>query len=219
VLRERPEAPEAVRDMLTRRLVDIDAETWSAVLTSLTNYLGMDPAYLMTWVVQDVDNRIGELERLAPPEVSSFVRTLLAWHQPELQSAYAHWRENPNDWRTMFREVFLDHVTGRFLIKVRVVKYNGEEVVFEGPPDSFLNMTRNLLITLRGVGSPEVFTPGYVGQFVQEASGFFELLGAGQAEPAATEAPPGEPPGPPPGGAAGGPSPEPADVPGSAPDA
>jgi hypothetical protein len=184
VLDERPDATRIVDEILDARLKDPDPETWSTISSSVTRYLGVDASYLLTWLIQDLPNRPTELERFAPHAVASFFNQVLAMHGPELDSTFARWRENPNDWRTMFREVLFDQVTGRWRINLRVYKYNGEEILLEGPRDAFLNMTRNLLVTLQWVGA-DSFSSLSVSSFVEEAQRFLASLA--RAEEASEE--------------------------------
>lgn len=166
-----------IDEILSVRLQNIDEETWSTVQECLRNYLGVDGEYLVGWLMQ-FPNTVEDLEEFAPPDVASFLRQVLALHGPELANAFARWKEFPDNWRGMNREVFLDQITGLYRIQLRIAKFNGDTVMFEGPPDSFLKMARNILITLQGL-APDYYNEAVLGEFVKDAGAFLESISAG----------------------------------------
>jgi len=176
-LAARPEAPAHVLEILGRRLSgQLDAETWQVLDTSLSNYLGRDLAYLITWTAIDPDMRLPEVEKHASPEVMAFLRTILGLYGPELGNAFAVWNELPNNWQTIYRDVFFDQITQRHLLRLRIDKFSGEKVVIEGPADSIMNLTTGFIFTLRMVGTPDAFSQEWVDQFLKEVDQFTELI-------------------------------------------
>lgn len=177
-LETHPEAVSHVLDILRRRLgSEINAQTWQVLDASLVNYLGQDLASLAAWTVQpDQGNRLQELEKHASPEVMTFFRTILGLYGPELERAYAVWNELPDNWQTIYREVYYDQLAGRHHLKVRIEKYNGEEMVIEGPPDSILTLASYLILTVRLVGIPDAFSPERIELFLSEADQLIRVL-------------------------------------------
>jgi hypothetical protein len=178
-LKEGSIALEVVDEILSVRLQNMDAETWTTIHSCLVNYLGLDGAYLIGWLMLDVD-MVVELDEFSP-DVALFIRQVLALHGPEMQSAFAGWRELPDNWRGMTREVFLDQITGLYRIQLRIAKFNGDSVMFEGPPDSFLKLARNILITLQGL-APDFYGEAVLDEFMKDAQDFLEALGSGRGK-------------------------------------
>lgn len=177
-LQAHPEALEQVMAIIEKRLRGgLTPESWGLLESALTHYLGRDLTYLLSWVLQyDQSNRLQELERYAPPSVMHLFRTILSLHGPELEEAYTVWNEIPDNWRTVYREIYYDQLSRRYLLRVRIEKYNGEELTIEGPPDAILTLASYLLLTARLVGVPEVFSENAVNLFLTEAGELARLL-------------------------------------------
>jgi hypothetical protein len=62
----------------------------------------------------------------------------------------------PDDWANLEREVFTDLPTGRWLIRHRIRKFSGEEVLLECAPNSFANLLVFLMGTLPTLKSAAV---------------------------------------------------------------
>lgn len=182
--------------LLERRLVDVDTERgWIALDNALRDYLGDDLAYLITWLVVD-DNPTARFAQFAPYSSEAglqYLRTVVAMYGEELGRTLAVGSGSGHDWRRIFQEAQLDQLTGRWLCRLRVLKLNGEWVVIEGTPDSMLNLTRNMLALLGGIGPREFSEPG-VDSFMEELNRLLAgWQGAGSAAPPAS--PPQEPSG------------------------
>jgi hypothetical protein len=183
------EAPAFVQDLLARRLEGKPTDqTYGGIDASLASYLGRGPSLLVVWLAiaeasADAD-RAAELARHGSPQVQAFLGSIRAAHGPELGQAYAVWRQNPNDWRTFYRDVFVDQITGTPLIRVRLLKYDGEEVLLEGSANSFLALVRNFVYTLTFLRSGEALDPGLVQGFYEVANAFAEMVNPTPAEEA-----------------------------------
>jgi hypothetical protein len=105
-----------------------------------------------------------------------FVRTILGLYGPDLQNGIALWNEHPDDWRTLYRDVYYDQISERHLVRIRIEKYNGEEITIEGSPDSILNLTSYIVFTLRLVGTPLAFGQESMDRFAAEVEQFGQLL-------------------------------------------
>lgn len=181
-----PQAEQRVVDILGRRVKGkITDETWQIVNDSLSQYFGQDLAYLLYWVVNVEDprnNRMEEVEKYASPEVMAFLRTVVGIYGPDLSEVYAQWNQLPDGWRTIYRDVYYDQLNQRHHLRVRIEKYNGEEIVFEGTPDSILTLASYLVRTVYMVGTREAFSQDSVGLFVNETTELAKLLNPPQEE-------------------------------------
>ncbi len=177
-LEAQPSALSGVLGILDKRLKPpLQADTWEVLDGSLANYMGRDLAYLFGWVVRSGQaDRLEQIEDYASAQVQAFFRTVLGLYGAELGEAFAAWNEIPDDWRTLFREVYFDQLAQRHHIKLRVLKYSGDSATVEGPADSILGLTSGLILTLRLVGIPEAFSAEKVDQFMDELNQFLALL-------------------------------------------
>jgi hypothetical protein len=82
----------------------------------------------------------------------------------------------PDDWSVINREISYDLIGERLLVRVRIDKYNGEQVTIEGQASSILELAANLLRTCRMVGRPEVFTPRTIALLTGEYEAFLALI-------------------------------------------
>lgn len=124
----------------------------------LGTYSGPDVALLLVWLAQPIGSptsptqaseRVAAVSELASPEVAAAVRTILGRYGKELWDSYDLWNQVPDDWRSVSHNVYLDQVTGRYLMRVRVQKYNGQEALVEGPPQSILGLIQAVLSSLQ----------------------------------------------------------------------
>lgn len=194
-LETHPQAQQRVVDILRRRLNgEINAGTWQVMNDSLSQYFSQELAYLLYWVVNVEDpsaNRMVEVEQYVSSKVMAFLQTVVGIYGPDLSEAYAHWNQLRDSWRTIYRDVYYDQLNERYHIRVRIEKYNGEEVVFEGNPDSILTLASYLVRTAYMVGTGEAFSPGSVNLFANETKVLAKLLSPEQEE-VPSEQPAGE---------------------------
>jgi hypothetical protein len=175
------EALAFVNDLLARRLGGKPTDqTFASLDAALASYLGRGPSALIAWLAMSEasadSERAAELARHGSPQVQAFLGSIRATHGPELGQAYAVWRQNPNDWRTFYRDVFVDQITGAPLIRVRLLKYDGEEVLLEGSPNSFLALVHNFVYTLNFLRSGTAFDPGLVQAFAGTVAEFATMV-------------------------------------------
>lgn len=180
-LTSRPTARQDVLEILSRRLEgEIDDTTWDSMEDSLVAYLGAGPTLLLRWtVLTDLGDhsRLAEFERHASPQAAAFVRGIVSAYGPELRNAFSAWMQMADDWKTFFRDVYLDTILQTFYIRVRLGKYSGEEVRLDGTPDSFLNLASNIVSTLQFVGTAEAFSEEARDLFQASIDDFLDVLG------------------------------------------
>jgi hypothetical protein len=168
--------------LLGRRLSgEIDTTTYDVVLDSLRALLGQDGANLVHWYIVGNGAATGLLEEVATPRVAFFVRRIAAAHTPEFRSAFALWKEVPEDWRTIHRDVFYDYINQRYLARHRIVKINGEEMVVEGNANSVLDLTRSLLTSIGLIATREAFGEREIEAFLREADSVIAILRPAEA--------------------------------------
>jgi hypothetical protein len=174
-----PAAEADARDLLRRRFEGaITVDTWPTVDEVLRKYFGSEITYLLTWVIIDSDqvNRMEQIEALAPPSVTRFINTMLAFFGPELDQAVSQFMSLPDDWRSFFRDVTFDQINNRFLIKIRLLKFNGNYVSIEGAPNSILNLARNLIWTLSTIASKDMFSSEIAQGFLDDLNQLLPVL-------------------------------------------
>ncbi len=185
-LKSHPQAEQRVLDILGRRLSDgNDADTWNTMHASLSQYFTEELAYMLYWVVGVEDpsaDRMQELDGRASPEVIGFLRAVVGIYGVDLSNAFAVVNEVPDNWRNFRREVYFDMLRQRHHLRVGIRKYNGEEVIIEGPADFVLNLAGALMYTARVVGTREAFSKDSIDNFLEEARQLTELLTAEQKE-------------------------------------
>jgi hypothetical protein len=163
--------------LLGRRLSGpIDIATYDVVLDALRALLGQDGANLVHWYTVGNGAATGLLEEVASPRVAFFVRRIAAAHLPEFRSAFALWKEVPEDWRTIHRDVYLDYINQRYVVRHRIVKINGEEIVVEGNANSVLDLTRSLLTSITIIAAREAFGEREIEAFLNEVDKVLGIL-------------------------------------------
>ena len=181
------ETEEETLDILRRRLRgDIGPQTYDVVISALANVLGERGAKLLHWYqTSESEDEVKLFEEEASHRVLWFVRRILASHGPELRRAWALVKEPADDWRSISREIYYDILNDRHLVRHRIEKVNGDEVVFEGNADSALQLARALLITVQRM-SPDSFTPAVIDGFLEDADNVLSIL---RSEPSTDGAP------------------------------
>ena len=168
---------EETLELLGRRLAGpIDTTTYDVVLDSLKALLGADGANVIHWYTVGNGAETGLLEDVASPRVAFFVRRIAAAHLPEFRSAFALWKEMPEDWRTINREVYFDYINQRTVVRHRIIKISGEEMIVEGNANSLLDLTRSLLTSIGIIGTRDAFGEREIDAFLTEADKVMELL-------------------------------------------
>ena len=171
------ETEEETLELIGRRVGGpIDNTTYDLVLDALRALIGQDGANAVHWYVIANGASTGILEEVAPPRVAFFLRRIAAAHLPELRAAFSLWKEVPDDWKTIHRDVYYDFINQRFIVRHRIVKLNGEEMVVEGHANSVLDFTRSLLTSVGMIGSRDAFGEREVELFLNEADSVLAML-------------------------------------------
>lgn len=184
-----PDALERLDVVLARRLDDqIDPDTWGVVFASLETLVGVDGATVVAWAATAEPSPIEDIASVVEPDVATFVRTITAAYGAELRQAYELSRELPNNWRYVNREVYFDLVRNKPYIRFEVETYSNKKMLLEGPPDSMLGLARNLLVTLKLVGSRDAFDDDVTAGFIETANDLLSMLSSDASVPAGSGA-------------------------------
>ena len=171
------ETEEETLALLGRRLSgEVDTTTYDVVLDALRALLGQDGANVVHWYTVGNGADTGILAQVASPRVEFFVRRIAAAHLPEFRSAFALWKETPEDWRTIHRDVYFDTINQRVVVRHRIIKINGEEMIVEGNANSLLDLTRSLLTSVNLIGTREAFGEREMDAFLAEADKVIDML-------------------------------------------
>ena len=178
LLQTRPQAERELLEVVGKRLeAPIGEKTMEALRIALTNYAGEDVAFLVLWAAQsDQASRLVQVEASAPRRVTALVRAIMGLYGAELTTAYNRWNELPDDWSRIDREVRNDLIFERVLLKVKISKQNGEEVVIEGPASSILELTANMVRTCNMVGRADAFALRAIEMLIKEVTDFYRLI-------------------------------------------
>lgn len=156
---------------MERRLAGgIDASTWYALDNSLHDFLGPDLAYLLAWVFSDENPtpRVSVLDGVVDASGIEFLRAICGMFGDEFSRALLVGTGAADDWRRLVQEVSLDQLGNRYNLRLRIQKFNGEWLFLDGPPNSFLNLTRNLMSMILAVGQKEAFSIDSIDSFKAE---------------------------------------------------
>jgi len=168
---------EETLELLGRRLAGpIDTTTYDVVLDALKALLGTDGANVVHWYTVGKGAETGLLEQVASPRVAFFVRRIAAAHQPEFETAFGRWKEVPEDWRNIHRDIYFDYINQRIVVRHRIIKINGEEMLVEGNANSLLDLTRSLMTSIGLIASRDAFGEREIEAFLTEADKVMDML-------------------------------------------
>ncbi len=187
-LKSHPAAERHVREILDKRLAQIDGATWKAIVASLDNYLGKECTDLVMNVAQSNQaSNLQDIQDIAPHDVMNFLRTIISLYGPELTNAYLASNQLPNNWKMFYRDVHYDYINKRSHIRVRLEKYNGDEPFVEGDADSMLELTIFMMQTLLFLPVPDFISESMADRFMEEANKLIQFLRPPAAESSGEE--------------------------------
>lgn len=184
---------EALQIVRSRLAPPMTPQTYDTVVEALRALMGPNGAGFVHWYLvsegslglpDESDSPLSEDdERLAEavdeaskrwPGVMWLLRRLHGACGPELRQAIGLWKEDPDDWRNINREVYFDIIRGRYEIRHRIDKVNGDSFTVEGPVGSVIELATSLITTLTMVESTEEFPARALEMFTAETA---KLLG------------------------------------------
>jgi len=164
-----------------------DTGTFGPFFDSLEALVGVDAANLVHWYVTNWPESPQRLEQTqASLQVTTVLRRATAAHGFEWKQAFGTYREFPDDWKAINREIYFDVIGKRYRVKHTIEKYVGESVTLDGNADSVLDLARNLIVSLRWLPTAAAFSERITDAFVSEAEEFLRMLQE-EPEPAGPE--------------------------------
>jgi hypothetical protein len=182
-IQSRPGLRAEIGSVIDRRLSNVTGpESWEQIRRSLVDLLGANSAGLLMWMCvndaleEDRALRIGRLQQNAKSDVIELIRSIRAAYSHEIQNAWEIFGETPNNWRSIEREIYVDVVRGRPYLKLQLKKFNGEQIVLEGPGDSFLNLAGYLSGALATFEADAGFTTELIDYYLDNTKALSTLL-------------------------------------------
>lgn len=176
-----PHIEERIDAILDRRLAGpANGLTLATVQSALSTYLGDDISFLLVWLSEPntTIERVADFDAIAPTGAANLVRTLLARYWQELRDAHEYAGQSPDEWRSLTQEAFLDQLTAKYTVRVRIEKYSGEAIVLEASPNSALALIKFLTRALATISTPGIFDPANLDEFLGEVDDFRSRLAA-----------------------------------------
>lgn len=160
---------QVIMDLLARRMAGPrDAATWQAVRDGLSYGVDENVAIIFTWLAGDLSSRLRMFLDRARPNGAQLLRMAFGLYGPDLEAAYSQWNEDPDDWTQITHEVLFNINDSQYRFKIRLRKFNGEQLVFETRPTGFLQLVTILCETLRRVDGPSAFGADWLERFREE---------------------------------------------------
>lgn len=196
-----PQIEERVVAILDRRFAGAaNSLTLATVQNALATYLGDDISFLLVWLSEpnSMIERVADFNANAPAPAGNLVRTVLARYWQEFRDAQEYAGQSPDEWRSLSQEAFLDQLTAKYTVRVRIEKYSGESIVLEASPNSALALIKFVTRALATISTPGIFDPANLEEYLDEVDDFRSRLAAETDADDASEAAErltGEPPG------------------------
>jgi hypothetical protein len=190
-LTDDPGLPTRLNEILARELnAPIDNETSGRLYESITLLFGEeDPALLIHWLSQpDQVERLEAVAGRSSSEVARMLREAVALYGSKLGEAFRRFRETPDDWDGIHREIFHDVILNRFRLDFEITKFNGESIRLTCDPNSLLTLTSSLMKTLNFVAAAQPFAEPRIDEFRAEVDAFWRALEAPDPFPNGDEA-------------------------------
>jgi hypothetical protein len=132
---------------LSRRFGElIDEEAGVLLLNSIT-VQNLVPALTDAGIAGALE----DLDDLLDP-----LRYLRGLYKERLQKLQRMWRELPDDWDAITREITVDPITTTWFYKLTIDKYDGDQIVLAGPARSIVGITSRFVSTILQFPGPWV---------------------------------------------------------------
>lgn len=189
LIEQRPEIEPKLVELLERSLrSEIDTETYTSIWHAITALIGIgeDAPRLFTWLsVPEQQERLDALTARCKPGLARLLRNLFALYGESLQVAYRRWREYPDNWEAMHRQVYVDQERNQNRIDIKIVKYNQESLDLTLDARSLLLMVSRLMNSLTLAASGP-FTDAELSELRGQSEAFWGAIdSSGRDQPAA----------------------------------
>ena len=174
-----PEIAPQTMELLGRHLGDgVDTETYTEIWEGLDALFGIgeDVPRLFSWFLAiEQRERLDALTVRCPPVLARLLRSCMGIYGPGLQDAYRRWREYPDNWDVMHRQVYVDNERNQNRIDITILKYNQEKVELTLEARSLLLMVSRLMNSLAAVASGP-FTDGELKELGEQSDAFWQAV-------------------------------------------
>jgi len=162
----------------------IDYTTLTATQSALAVYLGDDVAYLLVWLSEPnaMIDRLDDFTTIASEPAANLVRTLVARYWQELRDAQDLAGQSADEWKNLSQEAFLDQITNKYILRVRIEKYSGDNVVLEVSPNSALALVKFVTRALLAMATPGLFDPTTLNDYFSDVEDLRSRTAEGDAE-------------------------------------
>lgn len=152
LIEAQPEIEGRLVNLLDRNLGSaIDTDTLTPIWYGIISLFGIgdDAPRLFTWLsVPEQRERLDALSARCRPDLARLFRNIFALYGQGLQDAYRRWREYPDNWEALYRQVYVDNERNQARIDLRIVKYDQESLDLTLDARSLLLMVSRLMSSL-----------------------------------------------------------------------
>lgn len=150
-----------IREIIDRGLAKgVTVETYGELGRRLTEYVGESAArFLMRFNHEEYPEPLLEpvlaLEEFEKrDDLVLFLRRLRALYGETAQTAYALWREDPDNWRAVNCKLDYDEMAKAWALHITIRKYNGEVMAIKTDPSGLILLVHYLLEHLNRLPEP-----------------------------------------------------------------
>jgi hypothetical protein len=152
-------------------------ETWQQILDSLGRYMGKPLAGLVMWALEpEASDRLERIEHVGSMRVIPVLRAIAGIYGTDLERAFDRWAQNPDDWQLFSRDVFFNQIAQQHVVRVKILKYSGQELLLEGRPNSLLGLANAFVVTLKLIGAADAFSKEKVDNFLKNVEELRKIL-------------------------------------------
>jgi hypothetical protein len=152
--------------------------------TDIANFILQGLAYDEFDASFEADVRATFSDRLV-----GWMHLLRAMFGDRINRASSMFQQSPDDWMFFGREVLHDELRQTYMVRMTFTKYNGDVFVIAGPPNSPVNLTRELLVLIQSFPGKDAFGAAEFDLMSKEVLAFQERFGkAGGDQADATSA-------------------------------
>lgn len=185
LVEERPEIAPQSLELMGRHLVETpDSETYTAIWEGIDALFGIgeDAPRLFSWLLEtEQRERLDAVTAQCPPVLARLLRSCMGLYGQGLQEAYRRWREYPDNWDAMHRQVYVDVERNQNRIDIMIVKYNQEKLVLTLEARSLLLMVSRLMNSLSAVASGP-FTDSELDVLREQSDAFWRAIEANKVD-------------------------------------
>jgi hypothetical protein len=175
---EHPDLARQMLELLDRHLRDgVDAEAYTPVWEGIAALFGLDDAArLFSWLLAtEQRERLDAVTAHSPPTLARLLRSCMGIYGQSLRDTYRRWREYPDNWDAMHRQMYVDSERNQNRVDITIVKYNREEVKLTLEARSLLLMVARLMNSLtRVAGGP--FTDAELAELRKQSEAFWNAV-------------------------------------------